>query len=62
MAMHPDLITAIDDVLARQGDQTPEFRKRLRKLIENVVTVGRVNDSDVREVLDLVSVPDEAEF
>lgn len=62
MAMHPDLTSAIDNVLAQQIDQTDEFKKRLRKLIDNVVTVGRVKDSDVREVLDLVAVSDEAGF
>lgn len=62
MAMHPDLASAIDAVLAKDAAQSDEFRKRLRKLIENAVTVGRVKDSDVREVLDLVTPPDDDEF
>ena len=59
--MHPDIVSAIDEVLAKQSDQTDEFKKRVRKMIDNVVTVGRVKDSDVKEVLDLVAVPNETE-
>jgi len=59
MALHPDLVTALDHVLARQQGQSEEFRKRFRRLVDNVVSVGRVKDADVREVLDLVVVPDE---
>ena len=57
MAMHPDLAKAIETVLARENGQSAEFKTRFQKLIDNVVSAGRVRDGDVKDVLDLVHVP-----
>jgi hypothetical protein len=57
VSMHPDLATAVEAVLTEHPELGEEFKKRFRKLVDNVVTAGRVRDPDVREVLDLVPLP-----
>lgn len=54
-SLHPDLESALSETLASADDQSSEFKRRLRKLIENA-TVANLADSDVREVIELVSV------
>lgn len=60
VALHPDLDTAIAETLASADDQTPEFKRRLRRLIENATT-GNLSDGDVQEVIELALVDDELE-
>ncbi|MEO3470936.1 hypothetical protein AAFN86_03640 [Roseomonas sp. CAU 1739] len=43
--------------MAAAADQSPEFRRRLRKLIENATT-SNLGDDDVREVIELATVDD----
>lgn len=54
-SLHPDLESALAETLALADDQTAEFKRRLRRLIENA-TVANLADSDVREVIELVSI------
>lgn len=56
-ALHPDLDSAVVEALAAAVDQSPEFKRRLRKLIENA-TASNLGDDDVREVIELVTVDD----
>lgn len=53
--LHPDLDTALTETLASATDQTPEFKRRLRRLIENA-TKENLADSDVQEVIELAFV------
>ena len=53
--LHPDLESALAETLASTDDQTAEFKRRLRKLIENA-TIANLGDNDVREVIELASV------
>ncbi len=53
--LHPDLDTALSETLASATDQTPEFKRRLRRLIENATTEN-LADSDVQEVIELAFV------
>jgi hypothetical protein len=53
--LHPDLDTALTETLASVTDQTPEFKRRLRRLIENATTEN-LADSDVQEVIELAFV------
>ena len=55
--LHPDLESAVAETLASADDQTPEFKRRLRKLIENTTT-GNLADDDVREVIELATIDD----
>ncbi|HVZ91645.1 MAG TPA: hypothetical protein VG843_08340 [Rhizomicrobium sp.] len=57
--VYPDLASAIDETLAAAHEQSTEFKRRLRRLIENV-TIGNLADDDVREVIEL-AVVNEAE-
>ena len=59
-ALHPDLDSALGEILASTDDQTAEFKRRLRKLVENATT-SNLGDDDVREVIELVSVAPELE-
>lgn len=59
-ALHPDVAEAIDETLATAVEQTSEFKRRLRRLIENAVT-GNLTDNDVREVIELATVDEPAE-
>jgi hypothetical protein len=56
-ALHPDLDSAVVEALAAAVDQSAEFKRRLRKLIENATTAN-LGDDDVREVIELVKVDD----
>lgn len=58
--LHADLDTALTETLAAATDQTPEFRRRLRKLIENA-TLSNLGDDDVREVIELATVDTSSE-
>jgi hypothetical protein len=58
--LHADLDTALTETLAAASDQTPEFRRRLRKLIENA-TLSNLGDDDVREVIELATVDTSSE-
>jgi hypothetical protein len=58
--LHPDLETAIVETLASADDQTPEFKRRLRRLIENA-TAENLSDGDVQEVIELANVDEELE-
>jgi transcriptional/translational regulatory protein YebC/TACO1 len=53
--LHPDLDTALTETLASATDQTPEFKRRLRRLIENATTEN-LPDSDVQEVIELAFI------
>lgn len=53
--LHPDLNSALTETLASAVDQTVEFKRRLRKLIENATT-SNLMDDDVREVIELATV------
>ena len=59
-ALHPDLDSAVDEALAAAVDQSTEFKRRLRKLIENATT-SNLGDDDVREVIELAKVDDDLE-
>jgi len=56
-ALHPDLESAVVETLAAAVDQSEEFKRRLRKLIENATT-SNLTDNDVREVIELAKVDD----
>jgi CRISPR/Cas system-associated endonuclease Cas3-HD len=56
-ALHPDLDSAVVETLAAAVDQSEEFKRRLRKLIENATT-SNLADNDVREVIELAKVDD----
>lgn len=58
--MHPDLDSAVVEALAAAVDQSNEFKRRLRKLIENATT-SNLGDDDVREVIELAKVDDDLE-
>lgn len=58
--LYPDLSSAIDEILAGAQDQSEEFKRRLRRLIENAAT-SNLADADVREVIELVTVSESAE-
>ena len=51
-SIHPDLESAIAEIVERVSDQTPEFRRRLKRLIVNT-TNGEVPDGDIRDVIEL---------
>ena len=59
-ALHPDLDSAVIEALAAAADQSTEFKRRLRKLIENATT-SNLGDDDVREVIELAKVDDDLE-
>ena len=59
-ALHPDLDTALEETLASADDQTSEFKRRLRRLIENATT-GNLSDGDVKDVIELASVDEPVE-
>ena len=56
-ALHPDLDSAVVETLSAAVDQSEEFKRRLRKLIENATT-SNSTDNDVREVIELTKVDD----
>lgn len=53
--LHPDIESALAETLASANDQTGEFKRRMRKLIENA-TISNLHDDDVREVIELAFV------
>jgi hypothetical protein len=55
--LHADITASIDEELA-ELDQSAEFKRRFRKLLENVVT-GNLDDTDVRQVVELLTVNEE---
>lgn len=56
MSMDPDLVVALEDAVnAVVPAQTEEFRRRFMKLIENAL-VSNHADSEVRRVLELVTI------
>ncbi len=59
-ALHPDLDSALGETLASADDQTAEFKRRLRKLVENATT-SNLGDDDIREVIELVTIASELE-
>ena len=59
-SLYPDLDSAITEILENVGDQDIEFKRRLRRLIENAAT-GNLADDDVREVIELATVSDAEE-
>lgn len=58
--LHPDLETALEETLASADEQTSEFKRRLRRLIENATT-GNLSDSDIQEVIELATISEELE-
>lgn len=58
--LHSDLDSAVVEALDAAIDQSPEFKRRLRKLIENATT-SNLRDDDVREVIELATVDDSLE-
>lgn len=57
---HQDLDSAVAEALAGAADQTEEFKRRLRRLVENATT-SNLPDADVRDVIELTTVAIEAE-
>ncbi len=53
--VHPDLDAGITETLASLAGQTDEFKRRLRRLLENSV-VGALRDDEVQDVIDLATV------
>lgn len=60
MSIRKELEQALDEVIASATDQSEEFKRRFRQLIENTAT-GNMVDSDIAEVIRLASVPDSLE-
>lgn len=60
MSIRKELEQALDEVLAGASDQSDEFKRRFRQLVENTAT-GNMVDSDVTEVIRLAAVPDSLE-
>lgn len=58
--LHPDLDLAIQLVMANAEEQSPQFKARLTKLIENSLD-GNVFNTDVKDVIELTSVDDRFE-
>jgi len=58
--LYSEIEVAVSETLASADDQSREFKRRVRKLIENAMT-GNLADDDVREVIELVTVEDELE-
>ena len=53
--VHPDLDAGITEILVSLIGQTEEFKRRLRRLLENSV-VGALRDDEVQDVIDLATV------
>ena len=60
MSLRKELALALDEVLASAADQSDEFKRRFRQLIENTAT-GNMLDSDIAEVVRLAAVPNSLE-
>ncbi|WP_141441579.1 hypothetical protein [Delftia acidovorans] len=57
MSLRKELTLALNEVLADATDQSDEFKRRFKQLIENTAT-GNMLDSDVSEVIRLAAIPD----
>jgi endonuclease III len=60
MAVDAAITEALDAELANLSDQTDDFQRRFRTLIELVLT-GNYQDADVRRVMEMLKVKIEAE-
>lgn len=60
MAVDAAITEALDAELVDRPDQSEEFKRRFRTLIELVLT-GNYQDPDVRRVMELLKVKMEAE-
>jgi endonuclease III len=60
MAVDAAIIEALDAELANRTDQSNEFKRRFRTLIE-LVLAGNYQDADVSRVMQLLKVKIEAE-
>ncbi len=60
MAVDAAITEALDAELANRSDQTDDFQRRFRTLIELVLT-GNYQDADVRRVMEKLKVKIEAE-
>ena len=60
MAVDAAITEALDAELANRPDQSDEFKRRFRTLIELVLT-GNYQDADVRRVMELLKIKIEAE-
>lgn len=60
MAVDAAITEALDAELANRSDQTDDFQRRFRTLIELVLT-GNYQDADVRRVMEMLKVKIEAE-
>lgn len=58
--MDAAITEALEAELAAHSDQTEEFKRRFRTLVELVLT-GNYQDADVRRVMELLKVKVEAE-
>jgi len=57
MSLREELNQALEGVLADATDQSQEFKRRFKQLIENTIT-GNMLESDISEVIRLVAIPD----
>lgn len=60
MSLRKEIAQALEEVLASASDQSDEFKRRFKQLIENTAT-GNIQDSDITEVIRLAAVPDSLE-
>lgn len=55
MSLRKEVELALEEVLAGATDQTDEFKRRFRQLIENTAT-GNMLETDLAEVIHLAAV------
>lgn len=60
MSIRKELGQALDEILAGATDQSEEYKRRFRHLVENTAS-GNMVDSDISEVIRLAAVPDTLE-
>jgi hypothetical protein len=59
--MDPDMMAALESALdGMSPDQTDEFRRRFARLCENAL-ISNHNDSEVRRVLQLITIDAEGD-
>jgi hypothetical protein len=58
--VHPAIQSAVAAVLAGDLDQSENFRRQFKTLMENVLT-GNYGDSDIRRVMESIQVNPELE-
>lgn len=56
MELYDELKEAINECM-NNSEESPEFRRRFSKLIENFFDKS-TNDNDIRDVIDLVKLPE----